>query len=85
MVDKPTKQTKPTKPAAAARKPLTIRTMLILTAVFASTAASFGYLWRASSGDGQEVGQFVIMTAMMPLLILVGAYWTLKIARRLTR
>jgi hypothetical protein len=51
MVDKPTKQTKPTKPAAAVRKPLTIRTM----------------------------------TAMMPLLILVGAYWTLKIARRLTR
>jgi hypothetical protein len=85
MVDKPTKQTKPTKPTGAVRKPLTIRTMLILTAVFASTAASFGYLWRASSGDGQEVGQFVIMTAMMPLLILVGAYWTLKIARRLTR
>jgi len=58
---------------------------MVLTAVFASTAASFGYLWRASSGDGEEIGQFVIMTAMMPLLILVGAYWSLKIARGFTR
>ena len=73
------------KPAPARRKPLTIRAIMVLTAVFASTAASFGYLWRASSGDGEEIGQFVIMTAMMPLLILVGAYWTLKIARRMTR
>ena len=76
---------KPPKPARARQKPLTIRTIMVLTAVFASTAASFGYLWRASNGDGEEIGQFVIMTAMMPLLILVGAYWTLKIARQLTR
>lgn len=71
--------------ARTATKPVTIRTILVLTAVFAGTAASFGYLWRASSGDGQEIGRFVIMTSMMPLLILVGAYWTLKIARRITR
>lgn len=76
---------KPTQAAGPRRKPLTIRTMMVLTAVFASTAASFGYLYRASNGNGEEIGQFVIMTAMMPLLILVGAYWTLKIARQLTR
>ena len=58
---------------------------MVLTAVFASTAASFGYLWRAANGSDHEIGQFVIMTAMMPLLVLVGAYWTLKIARRFTR
>jgi hypothetical protein len=63
------------------RKPLTIRSMLLLTAVLASAAASFGYLWRASEGDGEEIGHFVIMTAMMPLLILVVSYWTLKFAR----
>lgn len=80
MIDQ--KTSKPTKPAS---KQVTIRTILVLTAVFAGTAASFGYLWRASSGDGQEVGRFVIMTSMMPLLVLVGAYWTLKIARRIAR
>lgn len=69
------------KSARAAGKPVTIRTMLILTAVFASTAASFGHLWRASSGNGQEIGIFVVTTAMMPLLMLVGAYFTMKIAK----
>lgn len=72
---------KPTKTETLQRKPLTIRSMLIMTAVLASTAASFGYLWRAASGTGEGIGQFVMMTSMMPLLILVGAYWTLKIAR----
>jgi len=76
---------KPPKPSQPHRKPLTIRTMLILTAVFASTAASFGHLWRASSGDGKEIGVFVITTAMMPLLMLVGAYFTMKIAKAIDR
>ena len=75
----------PSKPGQSRGKPLTIRTMLILTAVFASTAASFGHLWRASSGNGQEIGMFVITTAMMPLLMLVGAYVTMKIAKRINR
>jgi len=43
---------------------------LVLTAVFATAAASLAHLVRAANGDQEAIGRFVIVTAMSPLLLL---------------
>ena len=52
---------------------------MILTAVFAASAASAGHLWRATQGAEGEIGQFVVITAMLPMVVLVAASWFFKI------
>lgn len=72
-------------PTSHQRKPITIKSMLVLTAVFAAVAASLAHLYRAASGDVNEIGPFVITTAMTPLLMMVGTYWVLRIAKHVSR
>ena len=63
------------------RKPSSIKSILIFTAVVAATAVCIGQLVRAvnSGGEGTAVGQFAILNAMMPTLFVVAAYWFFKI------
>jgi hypothetical protein len=57
-----------------------IKSFLVLVSVFAATGVSLGHLYRAANGGGQgEVGQFIILTAMLPMIVLVGASWFFKI------
>ena len=64
------------------RRPVTIKSLMVITMVFASSAASAGYLWRAANGDTEEVGRFVIVTAMSPLLLTVAVFWAVRVAGR---
>ncbi len=57
--------------------------IMVVTAVFAASAASLGHLYRAAQGNQDEVGQFVIVTAMLPMVVLVGASWFFKIFKRI--
>ncbi|MFK7770262.1 MAG: hypothetical protein AB8B55_23835 [Mariniblastus sp.] len=83
----PTNQTigqtanQPTRPTRR-RARFSIKSILVITAVFAAGAASLGHLWRAASGDKGEIGNFVVVTAMLPLVVLVVASWFFKISRR---
>ena len=60
-----------------------IMSIMVVTAVFAASAASLGHLYRAAQGNQDEVGQFVIVTAMLPMVVLVGASWFFKIFKRI--
>ncbi|MEM9942134.1 MAG: hypothetical protein AAF939_11155 [Planctomycetota bacterium] len=57
-----------------------IQSFMVITAVFAATALSLAQLYRAALGDQpQRVGQFVLVTTILPTALLVGASWFLKI------
>jgi hypothetical protein len=56
--------------------------VMVVTAVFAASAASIAHLFRAAQGDKGEIGQFVIITAMLPMVVLVAASWFFKIFGR---
>lgn len=62
-----------------------IKSILVITAVFAASAASLGHLWRAAQGDQSQIGQFVIVTAMLPMVMVVVASWFFKIFGRLIK
>ena len=62
-----------------------IKSILVVTAVFAASAASLAHLVRAAQGKENEVGQFVIVTSMLPMVMLVAASWFLKILGRLIK
>jgi hypothetical protein len=69
----------------ASRTIFSIKSILVITAVFGASAASLGHLWRAAQGDQGEIGQFVIVTAMLPMLMVVAASWFFKIFGRLIK
>lgn len=71
--------TQPSHPRSRGR--FSITSMLVLTAVFAAVAASLAHLVRAASGDDEEIGWFVIVNAMSPLLLLVLASLAFQIMR----
>jgi uncharacterized membrane protein YhdT len=60
-----------------------VTSIFVLTAVFAAVAASLAHLWRAAQGDYDEIGWFVIVTAMSPLVLLVLASLMFQIFRQL--
>jgi len=64
------------------RNVFSIKSILVVTSVFAAAAVSMGHLWRATQGDQSEIGQFVIVTAMLPMVMLVAASWFFKIFNR---
>ena len=64
------------------RARVSIMSVMVVTVVFAATAASLGHLFRAAQGDKSEIGQFVIITAMLPMVVLVAASWFFKIFSR---
>ena len=74
----PTEQA-PTRTSAS----FSVTSIFVLTAVFAAVAASLAHLWRAAQGDYDEIGWFVIVTAMSPLLLLVFASLVFQILRQL--
>jgi hypothetical protein len=59
-----------------------IMSIMVVTAVFAASAASMGHLYRAAQGEANEVGHFAVITAMLPMVMLVGASWFFKIFGR---
>lgn len=61
------------------RRTFSIKSFLIVMVVFCATAVCLGNLYRASIGVQGAMGQFIILTAMMPMLVLVGASWFFKI------
>ena len=63
------------------RPRFSIVSILVLTAVFAASAASLAHLWRAANGDYEEIGRFVIVTAMSPTLLLVVASVVFQVMR----
>lgn len=64
---------------------VSIKSIMVITLVFAAAAVSLGHLYRASQGDKSEIGLFVVVTAMMPMLVLVGASWFFKLFGRFIR
>ncbi len=75
----------PSEPNSKTRARFSIVSILVLTAVFAASAASLAHLWRAANGDYDEIGRFVIVTAMSPLLLLVFASVTFQIVRWISK
>ncbi|QEG21462.1 hypothetical protein [Mariniblastus fucicola] len=68
----------PTRPRTAT---FTIRSIFVITTVFAAAAVSLGYLFRAANGNSDEIGPFVIYTMLMPLALMVAMSWTFRIAK----
>ena len=68
-----------TKPKSNFR--FSIRSILVITTVFAAGALSAGHLWRAANGDISEVGPFVVTTALTPMVLMVVMSWGFRIAR----
>jgi len=58
-----------------------IRSIFVITAVFAAGALGAGHLVRAANGDLSEIGPFVVATAMAPMLLMVAMSWGFRIAR----
>ncbi len=58
-----------------------IRSTLVITTVFAAGALSVGHLVRAANGDLSEVGPFVVITAMTPMLLMVAMSWGFRFSR----
>lgn len=58
-----------------------IRSVLVITTVFAAGALSVGHLWRAANGDATEVGPFVVTTALTPMVLMVVMSWGFRFAR----
>lgn len=65
--------------AAPKRTAVSIKSIMVITAVFACAALSMGNLWRAANGDQSEIGNFAVLNAMLPMLVLVIASWFFKI------
>lgn len=47
--------------------------ILVTTTVFAAAATSLGNLYNAANGNPEEIGSFVVITAMLPMAMLVAA------------
>lgn len=69
-------------PARRKRTVFSIKSIMVITAVFAAAAVSMGHLWRAAHGDQAEIGHFAVLNAMLPMLVLVAASWFFKIFGR---
>ena len=63
----------------------TIRSIFVITTVFAAGAVSLGYLWRGANGKSDEIGPFVIITMVMPLALMVTMSWVFRISRWLEK
>ena len=63
----------------------TIRSIFVITTVFAAAAVSLGYLFRAANGSSDEIGYFVVYTMIAPLALMVGMSWTFRIAKWYTK
>jgi len=59
----------------------TIRSIFVITTVFAAGAVSLGYLFRAANGNSEEIGPFVMITMLMPLALMVVMSWAFRIFR----
>jgi len=62
----------------------TIRSIFVITTVFAAAAVSLGYLFRAANGgpgEAGEVGYFVVYTMIAPLALMVAMSWTFRITK----
>ena len=64
------------------RTVFSIKSIMVITAVFAAAAVSMGHLWRAAHGDKSEIGHFAVLNAMLPMLVLVVASWFFRIFGR---
>jgi len=69
------------KPSRPRSTTFTIRSIFVITTVFAAGAVSLGYLFRAANGNSEEIGPFVIITMLMPLALMVVMSWTFRIAK----
>jgi len=58
-----------------------IRSILVITAVFAAAALGVGHLYRAANGDVTEIGPFVVTTAMVPTVLMVFISWCFRLTR----
>ena len=67
------------------RTVFSIKSIMVITAVFAAAAVSMGHLWRAAHGDQSEIGHFAVLNAMLPMLVLVAASWFFRIFGRLIK
>lgn len=63
----------------------TIRSIFVITTVFAAGAVSLGYLFRAANGNSEEIGPFVVITMLMPLALMVAMSWTFRLAKWLKK
>lgn len=79
------KEEQPPSERPQTRTRFSIKSVMVLTAVLAAAAASMAHLWRAAQSEEGDVGQFVIFTAMLPMLILVAASWFFKIFGRIIK
>jgi len=69
------------KPSRTRSTTFTIRSIFVITTVFAAGAVSLGYLFRAANGNKDEIGPFVIITMLMPLALMVVMSWTFRIVK----
>ncbi len=60
-----------------------IQAILVVTLVMALTAAGIGHLWRASSGDMDQVSGFILFTNVAPLGLMILVSWGYQIAKKL--
>ena len=67
------------------RAVFSIKSIMVITVVFAAAAVSMGHLWRAANGDKSEIGHFAVLNAILPMLIVVVASLFFKIFGRLVK
>ena len=56
--------------------------VLVITTVFAAAATSLGNLYNAANGNPEKIGSFVIVTAMLPMVMLVAASTFFRVLKR---
>lgn len=64
---------RPPKQRSQGVRRFSIMSILVITTVFAAAAASLGNLYNAASGNPEEIGTFIIITAMLPMVMLLAA------------
>ena len=69
------------RPPPAQSTKFSIRSIFVITTVFAGGAVSLGYLFRAANGNSDEIGPFVIITMIMPLGLMIAMSWTFRIIK----
>jgi hypothetical protein len=59
--------------------------ILVITTVFAAAATSLANLYSAANGAPGEIGSFVIITSMLPMVMLVAASTFFRVLKRFLR
>ena len=65
------------------RAQFSIRQIMVITVILAVASAGIGQLFRAAQGSVEDIGPFIILTAMAPLGVMVAVNWLFRLIGKL--